>query len=245
MAKRICRSGEFVSAVWWSRWSSWYSVVSWLSRQDVISLPVSWHKKNLQEVRFFYRLASMPALSADWPQVKGTAIATGSLKTAAEHHGVSYDALKMRASRESWPVGRRVHAMAQSAREAAHAQIVKVTGNVTSVTSTADALQSVLSENKKRTKVAQSRYLARASEELDKTPDTELLSVTDAALQLATMASKVYPEDQHGTGNAVVVTVNLSGKADTFEAIPETHDVDAEWTSIPDGQESPLDDPMF
>lgn len=107
-------------------------------------------------------------------------------------------------------------------------------------TKPADALQSVVAENKVKTKVSQSNYLAKASKALENVPDAELLSVTDAALQLATMASKVYPEE-HGTGNAVVVTVNLSGKADTFEPIP----MEAEWSDIPDDREITLDDDMF
>lgn len=139
-------------------------------------------------------MSHMPALSADWPEVKGTAIATGSLKQAAAHHGVSYDALKMRASREEWPVGRRVHKLAQDAKTIAREQIIRASGGaVTSVTSTADALLSVLSDNKRRTKLAQSSYLVKASEKLDQVADP--LEYTDAALQLATMVTKVYPED--------------------------------------------------
>lgn len=60
-------------------------------------------------------------------------------------------------------------------------------------TAPADALASVLAENKKRTKLALSSYLGDASEELKAVPNK--LEYTDAALQLATMASKVYPED--------------------------------------------------
>lgn len=136
----------------------------------------------------------MPAQVADWPQVKATAIGTGSLKEAADAHGIEYGAVRVRAHREEWPVGRRVHKLAQQAQELASAQIIRASGGrVTGVTSAADALTTILAENKKRTKLALSSYLGDASEELQRVPDK--LSVTDAALQLATMASKVYPED--------------------------------------------------
>ncbi len=51
----------------------------------------------------------------------------------------------------------------------------------------------MLSDNKRRTKLAQSSYLVKASEKLDQVADP--LEYTDAALQLATMVTKVYPED--------------------------------------------------
>ncbi len=98
---------------------------------------------------------------------------------------------------------------------------------VINVISPADALASTLSDNKRRTKLAQSSYLVKASEKLDQVADP--LEYTDAALQLATMATKVYPEAPTQS-NAVVVTVNLSGKADHFESVQDI--LEGEWQDI-------------
>lgn len=137
----------------------------------------------------------MPATVADWPQVKLTAISTGSLKEAADAHGVEYGAVRVRAHREEWPVGRRAIKAASQAQQMMESQIIKASGGaVTSVTSAETAIEKILSERRERTKLAQSQYLAKASERLAEVSDDELLEHAPVGKTLAEMASKVYPE---------------------------------------------------
>lgn len=99
--------------------------------------------------------------------------------------------------------------MAKEAAQAAHAQLVKVSPRaVTSVTTTAEALCNTLKERQKDTKLAQSSYLLRASVKLAKVPDAELLVQAPTGVALATMASKVWPE-QSQSAPGVVVNVAL------------------------------------
>lgn len=58
----------------------------------------------------------------------------------------------------------------------------------------ATALENVLLERQERTKLAQSAYLAKASERLAEVPDDQLLDHAPTGKTLAEMASKVYPE---------------------------------------------------
>jgi hypothetical protein len=108
----------------------------------------------------------MPALSADWEAVKTTAIALGSLKRAADEHGISYESVRMRASREGWPIGHRVQKQLRAAQSLAKAQIVQGGSPVTAVTSSAAVLASV----GERTKAALAHSVlkgAEATKELD------------------------------------------------------------------------------
>lgn len=100
----------------------------------------------------------------------------------------------------------------------------------------ADALAEVLAERKKRTKLAQSAYLADASEDLERVADK--LSVTDAALQLATMASKVYPEDHQ---EAQVMLQFFSISPERVEPEHVTHDAPMHWSA----EVEPSNDPML
>lgn len=137
----------------------------------------------------------MPAAIADWKSVKAHAIATGSLKEAADAFGLEEGTVRVRAHREEWPVGRRVQVMAEQAQAQAHAQIVKNNGgNVTAVTSAADAVANTLLERRNRTKLAQSEYLARASEKLADVDEEKLLLHVQDGKALADMAAKVHPE---------------------------------------------------
>jgi hypothetical protein len=139
----------------------------------------------------------MPAQIADWSQVKATAIALASIKDAAAEHGVSYKAAKMRASREQWPVGRRVHKLAQQAQQQANTQMMIASkGTVTSVTSTADALANTLAERQKRSKLGLSSWLTESSEHLASLKGEEALSAHQAAVSTASVMSKLYPEQQ-------------------------------------------------
>lgn len=103
----------------------------------------------------------------------------------------------------------------------------------------ADALQSVLAERKKNTKLHQTRYLERASKALNDTPDAELLSITDAALQLATMASKVYPEDhQEAQVSLQFFSISQEKPENWQEKSPERQIFDIPGSEV-------MDDPML
>jgi hypothetical protein len=88
----------------------------------------------------------MPAaIHADWSQVRDTAVALQSIKLAAQEHGVPYEAARMRASREKWPVGQRLAKVITDAKQVHASAVAKANPNaVTSVTSTSDVLQKQL-----------------------------------------------------------------------------------------------------
>ncbi len=98
----------------------------------------------------------MPAPSTtDWPAVKATAIARNSLKEAAALHNVPHGAVRQRACREKWPVGRRLGKAVQEAKQIDQQQLAKINPkSVTSVTSTADALVTALADDSKATRAA-------------------------------------------------------------------------------------------
>jgi hypothetical protein len=104
-----------------------------------------------------------PPLLADWEPIRATAVSTGSLRTAADRHGVSYDAVKQRAHREAWPVGRRIITAVRDAKQAADQQLATLnrSNRVTPVTTT-DALTLEHVENGHTSRLLASR-LARQS----------------------------------------------------------------------------------
>lgn len=117
---------------------------------------------------------------ADWIAVKATAISTGSLKRAAELHGVTHDAVRMRASREKWPVGQRVHAQLKEAQRVVQNQIMAASGGtVTHVTSAADAAIKERAENGEATRDNLMRYARRTSEHVAQLPPE--LALAEAA----------------------------------------------------------------
>lgn len=159
----------------------------------------------------------MPPQVAHWPDVKATAIATGSLREAAEAHGISHDAVRQRACREEWPVGQRVHKMLQAAQEQANTQMSRASkGAVTHVTSAADALQSVLAENKRRSQVALSSYVAKTSEHADTLSGEEALAQAPSVKAVADIYGKVWP-DQQGTPGISLNFFTLSQDRDDAE----------------------------
>jgi hypothetical protein len=124
----------------------------------------------------------MPEAIAHWPDVKATAIATGSLKDAAAAHSLPYSAVKMRASREQWPVGQRVHKQAREAQAAASQQI----------TLASDAIANTLEKDGKAAKLASMRLakltLEAAAERAEHDPERELARAGDAKAMLQTAA---------------------------------------------------------
>lgn len=117
---------------------------------------------------------------------------------------------------------------------------------VIGVISPSDALANLLKENKKRTKIALSSYLGDASEELKDVPNK--LEYTDAALQLATMAGKVYPEDHQEAAVSLQFFSIVQDRTEIEQNSP-IYDISSPSGDI--SEENPaeahdsLDDPMF
>ncbi len=169
----------------------------------------------------------MPETATNWPDVKATTIATGSMQQAAEQHGVSYEAVRQRASREKWPVGRRVHQQAQAAREAANTQMIRASqGRVTSVTSAADALSNVLLEDGNATKLAGMRYARRTIEAAAKLAEDEpLKALVSAGDVKASLQSAAIAGNWASSGSPSLRLTMFGNRGDTLdveaEFIPE------------------------
>jgi hypothetical protein len=162
---------------------------------------------------------------ADWPEVKATAIATGSFEEAAKLHGIKSGTVRQRAAREAWPVGPRVHEAAAEAVALSRAAIVATQargGIVTNVT-TADAMAEANADNSRRSRAAALRYSARTLEHAaDLDPETALASASDVSsvVKVASVAggwsdsdkAKVRVSIFAGAGSAVQV---VSDKEDS------------------------------
>lgn len=168
----------------------------------------------------------MPATVADWPQVKVTAIHTGSLKEAAQAHGIEYAAVRMRASREEWPVGRRVHKTAQAAQQMAESQIIKASGGrVASVTSAAEAAVNILADDSRETRISLSKSFRRLAKDAEKAP----LEQAGDVLQVAKGTALVHNWQTSGpaTGQAMVINISvLSASPDQSSVVHEMPEPD-------------------
>jgi hypothetical protein len=102
--------------------------------------------------------------------VRDTAVACGSIKEAATVHGVSYGAAKERAHREQWPVARRLSKAVAAAKAAASQAVTVTTGRVTSVTSTPDALVSIMAEHEQKTKLSLSKATMNMAQQAEEAP---------------------------------------------------------------------------
>lgn len=195
--------------------------------------------------------ASMPALSADWPEVKATAIATGSLKEAAEAHGVSYAATRQRAKRECWPVGQRPAKALTEARAAHHEQIQRankvatrsvtqaVTPPVTRVTTAAQAAETVLARRKESSRLSLSRYAQRALATAATLPRGKLLAEA-ANVKAAAGAYAIAHPDPVGASGAPTITLNVGFLLDCQapgEPAGEIRDIEAETVIEPPAHE--------
>lgn len=124
----------------------------------------------------------------DWEAVKSTAVALGSIGEAADRHGVTRNAAYVRAKRENWPVGRRVHRQLEEARERAAVAVV-ATGGVRCVSS-ADIQAEANRENSARSRSAALRYTVRTLEHVaDLDPETALASAPNVAAVVKVAAS--------------------------------------------------------
>lgn len=137
----------------------------------------------------------MPAPVTDWEQVKATAIATGNLKDAADAHGIEYGAVRVRAHRENWPVGRRVIVQAKAAQAVMNEQIARANASqgktVTPVTSTADALANALRDGANATRIGLTKYAARMAKQADERGSLEEAPLYKA---VADIHGKMHPE---------------------------------------------------
>lgn len=138
----------------------------------------------------------MPAaITADWEAVKTTAIALNSIKDASEQHQVSYKAAKMRASRESWPVGQRLAKNVVQVKQELANGIQKANPNqVTTVTSSANALVNHFLQTKQKSRTNLAKYVLNGSKiaARSRSPLSDAGKVKD----LASVMEKVWPEEK-------------------------------------------------
>jgi len=156
------------------------------------------------------------AVTDDWPAVRDSAIALGSISEAARRHGVSIDAACQRAKRESWPVGRRPAKMLAQVREQVAQQVVQ-NGGVRNVRTTGEVILESLAESGKRSKLHLSRYVEKTSEHAAKVaendPETALAQASDVA-SVAKTAALVHGWGDKALGGSSVVNIgqiNLGG----------------------------------
>lgn len=175
----------------------------------------------------------MPALSADWEAVKATAIACGNLKEAAEAHGISHESVRMRASREQWPVGRRVHIQAQQARQTAQQQLVKASGGaVTSVTSAADALQNVMADHSKKAKIALARAGRAAAEHFSAMDGQEIAIEAQNFKHIVAANDQIHGWNGKTAANGAGILVNVQLLSMLSHDVSPAIDVTAEVTAL-------------
>jgi molybdenum-dependent DNA-binding transcriptional regulator ModE len=156
------------------------------------------------------------ATQDQWNQVRDTAVACGSIKEAAAVHGVSYQAAKQRAKREAWPVARRLNRAIVQARLAASRSLEAATGRVTSVTSTPDALVSIMAEHEQKTKLS----LSKASMNMAQQAETAPLEQAPDVHSVAKTAAIVHRWGNEQGNSILNVRVLAMGKA-AFTYKPE------------------------
>src|SRR5215469_3023428 len=111
-------------------------------------------------------------LNVDWSAVRVLAVALG-VREAARQMQISEDAVRQRSKREGWMT---------SAKAATQRTLVKpVTSMSPHAVSPADALATVLSERKERSKLGLSKYAAEAAERAGESDgDLGLVSAVDS-----------------------------------------------------------------
>jgi formiminotetrahydrofolate cyclodeaminase len=138
-----------------------------------------------------------PPCTDDWNAVKNTAVALNSIKEAAELHNVPYEAARMRASREKWPVGHRTAKAIANAVQVNRKQIAKANPNaVTAVTTTSDALISRLKEHGENTKQNLAEVAENASKVLLKKKGNALLKQHQAFKNFVSGSGQLHGWDE-------------------------------------------------
>lgn len=141
-----------------------------------------------------------PPCTDDWNAVRNTAVALNSIKEAARLHNVPYEAARMRASREKWPVGHRTAKAIADAVQVNRDQLAKVSpSSVTAVTTTSDALVSQLKEHGESTKINLAKVAKNASEVLLKKKGNALLKQHQAFKNFVSGSGQLH---DWGTGSA-------------------------------------------
>lgn len=166
----------------------------------------------------------MPAaLDVDREQVRMLVLSVG-VAEASRRTGIDLSTVKQWSARGKW--------LEQFRRK--QTLPTSMQSRVTDVTVPGDALETLLLERRDRTKLAQSNYLARASEKLEQVKESELLEHAPIGKTLAEMASKVYPEvavDQSTHLSFFSVAMERPGSAEEGAIdLPDLPDV----TSDPD-----------
>ena len=127
-------------------------------------------------------------LNVDWSAVRVLAIAVG-VREAARQMQISEDAVRQRSKREGWMT---------SAKAATQRALSKPVTSVTRVSpdavSPADALATVLSERKERSKLGLSKYAAEAAERAGESDGD--LRLSRKVRDVAAVHQTVWPE-QH------------------------------------------------
>ncbi len=150
--------------------------------------------------------------TADWSEVQATAIMTGSLKEAAEAHGVSYAATRQRAAREAWPVGQRPAKALAEAKAAHAAAVATVTRQpVTNVTSAVRAAVNVHERRRESGKLSMGKYAQRALARAATLPSGKLLAEAQNVKAVAGVYATAYPEKQ--ANPQVMVNLAILGVA--------------------------------
>lgn len=139
----------------------------------------------------------MPAaLDVNWDAIKTLSIAVGMLQ-ASNQTGVSYPAIRQRASRESWfaPV--------------TTIPPTKLQTPVTPVTKASDALQTVLAEDETKVKTFLSKTLRRTSGHMSKMLPEHVYATADKAKAIVGSAAQLYQWDAKA-GQQTNVAVNIA-----------------------------------
>lgn len=127
----------------------------------------------------------MPAeLDVDREAVRVLVVAVGP-REAARQMGISEDAVRQWSSRGGWLKHLRAPTVPPPSMRAVP---------VTAVTLAADALINTLSERHKETKLGLSKWSSRTAKALGELPDKEALASHQVAVGVASVMSKVWPE---------------------------------------------------
>jgi len=158
----------------------------------------------------------MPAAqSHDWSEVRATAIALGSIAKAARHHNVTYNAAKLRASREQWPVGFRPKKLAQKATEALKQHTQRANPNADTV-DTGSALESELKEGKSLYLQRMNSVVLKASKAAEELQPDQALKMTRNIKELMDSGHKLHQIGESQNGGAVINLNILSMGAESF-----------------------------
>jgi hypothetical protein len=133
--------------------------------------------------------------------VRVLALAVG-VREAARQMGISQDAVRQRSKREGW--------IASPKAVAQRALAKPVTGVSPTALSPADALASVFSERKDRTKLGLSKYVAEAAEKAADLPKDKL-NVAGKVRDVAAIPQTLWPEER---SQEIFGLAMLSGQAE-------------------------------